>query len=173
MRTFIVLCTLVGLTTGALAQPAPKKEEPKKEEKKLPPRADTAIMKLEKAHIADINNRPKLEELWNAMVRLESWYFIWRPDDGDGHPRVVTTEGKNYVQCFTDRGQAEEMATSNGLDKSAVRAFPVAKAVKMLAEFAQDEIRESVWDDGRINNAMTMPLRNYPDIYTFFLKKKP
>jgi hypothetical protein len=65
------------------------------------------------------------------------------------------------------------MATYNGLDKSAVRAMPVAKASKMLAEFSQDEIRESVWDDGRIDRAMTMPLKNYPDIYFYFLKKKP
>jgi hypothetical protein len=53
-----------------------------------------------------------------------------------------------------------------------VKALPVAKAARMLANFATDEIKETVWDMARVNQPMTMPLKNYPDIYSFFLKKK-
>lgn len=171
MRSLLLLCILT--TIASAQQPAPKSppKAPDKEDK-LPPRPDTPIIKLEKAHTADPNNRAKLEAVWIALLKLENWYFIWRPDDGDGHPRVTIAEGKNLVQCFSDREQAAEVAEALGLDRSSAKALPVAKAARMLANFATDEIKETVWDMARVNQPMTMPLKNYPDIYSFFLKKK-
>lgn len=178
MRSIIVLCSLIAV---AVAQPAPpKKEEPKKEEKKeekkegkpLPPRPDTAVMKLEKAFIADRTNRTKMLAAWDAIIKLENWYFIWRPDDGDGHPRVATIDGKNMVQCFTDREQAIEVAEYNGLDAKSVRGMPVVKAARLITNMASEEITDSVWDLGRIDHAMTMELKQFPFLYNYHLKKK-
>ncbi len=171
MRSLIALCIL---TAVASAQPAPKQEpkkEDKKEEPKLPPRPDTPIIKLQKASSADPNNRAKLDAVWVALLKLENWYFIWRADDADGHPRVTFAEGKNLVQCYSDRDSAGDAAEAFGLDRSSVKGLAVAKAVRMLAKFETDEIKETVWDMGRVPQPMTMPLKNYPNIYTYFLKK--
>lgn len=166
----LVLCVLLAASTAAAQSPAPPPKTPVPQ--KPAPRPDTEIIKLEKALVADPTNRAKQEAVWLALLHEESWFFIWRPDDGNGHPRVGQMDNKPYVQCFSDRAQALEEAIADGLDESAVRALPIAKAARMLAAFDGDDVHQSAWDAGRVSHAMTMPLRNYPDIYSYFLKKK-
>lgn len=165
----LVLCVLLAASTASAQAPAPA---PKVVPQKPAPRPDTEILKLEKALVADPTSRPKMEAVWTALLHQESWFFIWRPDDGDGHPRVGQLDGKPYVQCYSDRAQAVEEALADGLEESTVKAVPVAKPARMLAAFDRDDVHMSAWDAGRVPHAMTMPLRNYPDIYSYVLKKK-
>ena len=166
MRSILVVLIALAAAPAFAQSPAPAKPAEK------PKRPDTEIVKLEKALVAAPTDRAKMEAVWVALLHQENWFFIWRPDEGAGHPRVGQLDGKPYVQCFSDRAQALDEALLAGLDDSAVRAIPVAKAARMLAALDGGEIHQSTWDSGQVPHAMTMPLRNYPDIYSYLLKKK-